>query len=96
MDKGLAALFIALAVVLGAAGCDDGRGSPATAKGDTPIRFVICSAGDRDCFVAARFDTFESCESHKQVASYLCDRRTPGQITCTAPGQTTAVSYCTK
>jgi hypothetical protein len=89
---------LALALLVAtAAGCDDGRGSPATAKGDTTVRFVICGAGDRDCLVSARFGNFESCEEYKKFANMLCNSRTPGRMTCQAPDPPSLVtSYCTK
>ena len=90
----LAASITALALV----GCSGERGGPSTATGDTPVRYVICSDGERDCFVVARFDTFESCESHKEISISLCDRRVPDRIVCTRNTATPllARAYCTK
>ena len=88
-------LVVALLAVLAAA-CDDERGSPATAKGDTPIRYVICSVGDKDCFVAARFTDFSACERHKEWSGMVCDRNKPGRMVCNTPESTESVGYCTK
>lgn len=81
MKISLAFLSIFLGMFLVA--CDESA-TPQTAKGDTPIRYVICSIGDKDCILVARFVDFDSCETHKKVAEMLCDSRsTPGTITCT-------------
>lgn len=68
------------------------------AEGDTPIRYVICGVGETNCFVAARFNNLDACESHKSMSEMLCDTKSdPGKITCTKDtGTTVAVAYCTK
>jgi hypothetical protein len=79
-------------------GCDSqGGGTPETAKGDTNIRYVICDIGDTNCFVAARFKSIDSCESHKRWSEMLCDSRAePGKMVCTPDtGTQVSVSYCT-
>lgn len=71
--------------------------TPATAKGETPVRFIVCSTGDIDCAVFARFDNLGSCEVHKEFASSLCDfDNTPGKIVCTKVSGRAAnvVAYC--
>ena len=71
--------------------------TPAAAKGDTPVRFIVCSFGDVNCKVFARFDDLGSCEVHKEFASARCDfDTTPGKIICSkVPGRdTTVVAYC--
>lgn len=70
---------------------------PAKAKGDTPVRFIICSLGDVDCEVFARFDNLGSCEAHKEFANALCDfNTTPEKIICNKGSvrATTVVTYC--
>lgn len=79
--------------------CDGASTSrtPATAKGDTPVRFIVCSIGDVNCTVFARFDNLGSCEAHKEFASSLCDfDTTSGKILCSkVSGRDTAViAYC--
>jgi hypothetical protein len=79
-------------------GCGNGHSdSPETAKGDTRIRYVICSMGGTGCFVAARFKDIDGCESHKKWAEMLCDSQSnPGKMVCTRDtGTAVSVSYCT-
>ena len=93
----VALFFSGFATLTLLAACDGWLAdTPKTAKGDTPIRYIVCSAGDKNCFVVARFKDFETCESYKQISGSLCDRiSTPGQIICkTDPGPTIAVAYC--
>jgi len=71
--------------------------TPATANGKTPIRYIICSNDDTNCFVAARFKDFDGCKSHDRWASMLCDSTSmPGKMVCEEDrGPKIAVSYCT-
>jgi hypothetical protein len=56
---------------------------PEKAKGDTPVRFIVCAGLPQNCTVFARFKTIEHCEIHKQIYLMQCDRQTtPGQIVC--------------
>lgn len=91
--KGIVVRFVALALVLGSTtafltACDGTPISstslaPATAKGDTPVRFIVCMYGDVNCRVMARFDGLGSCEVHKDFANTNCDfDTTPGKIIC--------------
>lgn len=89
---------MALTLTIALAACDGGRGdTPQTARGDTPVKYVIRSTGGAGCFIAARFKDLDGCESHKEWADSLCDRRsTPGKMICTKdPGPRIAVAYCT-
>ena len=89
-------LFVSLFLILSSA-CGKAD-SPQAARGDTPIRYVICEVGDKNCFVTARFDKFETCEYYKQIQDMGCDRvSVPGQILCkTLPGPHIGVAYCTE
>lgn len=91
-------LFIAATAAL-LTGCLDFGGNDGGvkgAKGDTPVRYVICGAGESACFVAARFARLDSCESHKKWSEMLCDSTTPGVMNCRADtGAQVAHSYCT-
>jgi len=88
-------LFIG--ALVGCVADDSHRGKPETAQGETPIRYVICSAGGGSCFVSARFTDFESCESHKKWSGMLCDSKSqPGKMVCTPGDDSIAVAYCTK
>ena len=78
------------------AACSDVRDGPATAKGETGVRYVICSRGDTNCFVDARFKHFETCERYNRDSSMLCDRTDPGRMVCKADSSPLAVGYCTK
>ena len=73
------------------------RDKPETARGETPIRYVICSSGGGSCFVSARFTDFDSCESHKKWSGMLCDSKSvPGKMVCTPGDDSIAVAYCTQ
>ena len=67
------------------------------ANDETPIRYVICSQGGTNCFVAARFKDLDGCEDHKYWADMLCDKfSTPGKMICTQDKYPKlGVAYCT-
>jgi hypothetical protein len=89
-------LFVFLVVALGY-GCSAGEVGVKDASGDTPVRYVICSVGEKNCFVAARFKDLDACQSHKDWADMLCDSRSkPGVMICTRDsGESIATAYCT-
>ena len=96
----LSVLLLSCSVLLIA--CDGTANSPSgdtpqTAKGETPVRYIVCSAGDTDCFVVARFKDMNTCDDYREQNSMLCDRiSTAGQITCrkdTSPR--IGAGYCT-
>lgn len=78
-------------------GCGDSSKGAKDAKGETPVKYVICGLGESNCFVAARFDNLSACEGHKEFAEMLCDSQTdPTKMTCTKDTKpSTAVVYCT-
>jgi hypothetical protein len=88
-------LALAVMVVVSACNASD---TPQDARGETPVRYVICSVGDTDCFVAARFKDFSSCESHRKWAEMLCDSISrAGKMSCRKdPEPSIGVAYCTK
>jgi hypothetical protein len=66
------------------------------AKGDTPVKYIICAPTGLDCLVSARFDNLDSCQSHKEWADMLCDKTSSlGQMTCKENTHKIAVAYCT-
>lgn len=76
--------------------CTDERNDVKSAGGETPVRYVICGLGEKDCFVAARFTNLDACERHRKWSEMLCDTSNPGTMTCTK--DTTppiSVAYCT-
>lgn len=92
--------ILAVIGALALAGCDQLNQNDRTlggANGETPVRYVICSVGDTNCFVAARFKDFHGCESHDRWASMLCDSAsTPGKMVCEEDkGRQIAVTHCT-
>ena len=88
------ALIGAAALLVTACSETGGTGAVA-ATGDTAVRYVLCSAGESNCFVAARFKTLDSCEYYKKWSAMLCDSSTPGRMECKAdPGTQLAFSYC--
>ncbi len=90
-------LILALSATALLTGCDGGgEGGVKGAKGDTPIRYVICSHGEQSCFVAARFANLDGCESHKKWADMLCDNTTPGVMNCRHDSNPISVAYCTQ
>ena len=86
------------AMMVSVAGCGLSVGEQGVkgAKGDTPAKYVICSAGETNCFVAARFKDLDACERHKKWADMLCDSiSTPGLMTCrTPPEPSIGNAYC--
>jgi len=87
-----------LALVLLLAGCGGGNSEGIKgAKGETPIRYVICGVGESNCFVSARFKDIDGCESHKKWSEMLCDSRSnPTKMICEKDnGAQIAFSYCT-
>lgn len=79
-------LLYLIAMLISLTACDDAvtsPASPATAKGDTPVRFIVCMYGDVNCRVMARFDSLGYCEVHKEFAKTNCDfDTTPDKIIC--------------
>ena len=96
MKVQLQALFL-FSTLAGCAGGDEHRDKPETARGETPIRYVICSSSGGSCFVSARFSDFDSCESHKNWSNMLCNTRSEhGKMICTQGDDSIAVAHCTK
>ncbi|WP_156480469.1 hypothetical protein [Aquipseudomonas alcaligenes] len=87
--------FVVLAILTGCTAGNDG--GVKNAKGETPVKYVICSPGEKSCFVAARFKDLDSCQSHKEWSEMLCDKNsTPGKMVCTKDnGPQVASAYCT-
>jgi hypothetical protein len=89
-------ILAGIVLLLGAAAACGGTG-PGGARGATPVRYVVCAPGDRDCRVVARFRDRHACERHREVGAMFCDRNVPGQITCRAGRSVTgATAYCTE
>ena len=85
--------LLVLAALSGLAAC---KALPKNARGQTPMRYVLCNAQGEDCFVAARFSDLHSCERYRTFALASCDEATqPGKLICdTAHPSTTKSSYC--
>lgn len=94
MNKNIYTLV--LAILLVSCGNENVEGIRG-AKGETPVRYVICDAGEADCFVSARFKDLDGCESHKKWSEMLCDSVShPGQMICEKNNKPQIVfSYCT-
>ncbi len=91
-------LFICTGLALTLLGCGgSSEGGVKGAKGDTPVRYIICGQGETNCFLAARFDDLDGCQRHKDWAEMLCDREsTPGTMVCRKDtGPQISFSYCT-
>ena len=89
--------LIAFLLVLVTVGCGGGVvDGVKNATGETPIKYVICSPGEKSCFVSARFKDLDSCQSHKDWSEMLCDKvTTPGEMVCKANTSSVASAYCT-
>lgn len=91
--------WIALLAALLLTACDHGGSVDGVknAKQETPVRFVICSLGEKNCFVSARFKDMDSCSTHKQWAEMLCDSLSqPNKMICTKDTKSrVAEAYCT-
>lgn len=93
--KNLLSTIVAAVILIG---CSDRTADGVkNAKGQTPVKYVICSPGETLCFVSARFKDLDSCESHKEWSVMLCDKRsTPGKMICTQDtGAQISSAYCT-
>jgi len=69
---------------------------PKNARGQTPMRYVLCNAQGDDCFIAARFSDLRSCERYRTFALASCDDQAqPGKLICDVehPDKTKS-SYC--
>lgn len=92
--KYIAPVFILLLLV----GCESSTSSEVkSASGETPVKYVICSQGEFNCFVTARFKDLNKCQSYKDWADMLCDKIfTPSKMTCVQDnGPKIGVTYCT-
>ena len=79
-------------------GCENSR--TVKGEGETPAKFVSCPLGEKkECFVAARFQDLDRCESYKAWAEMFCDQTSsPGQMICSRDrsiGNELSVSRCT-
>lgn len=92
--KYIAPVFILLLL----SGCESSNSKDVkSASGETPVKYVICSQGENNCFVAARFKDLDGCQSHKDWADMLCDKiSTPSKMICAQDnGPKIGVAYCT-
>ena len=81
------------------AGCEGSTpGEVKSVSGETPFKYVICSQGDSNCLVTARFKDLDKCQSYKEWAEMLCDKIfTPSKMTCVQDhGPKIGITYCTK
>lgn len=83
-------------MIFASAGCSREQGV-AGARGETPVRYVICGIGETNCFVSARFKDLDSCESHRNWSEMLCDSRSvPDTMVCKKDkGPSIGYAYCT-
>ncbi len=85
-------------ILLLLAGCDsNSSGEVKSVSGETPVKYVICSLGDSNCVVTARFKDLDKCQSYKDWADMLCDKIfTPSKMTCVQDnGPKIGITYCT-
>ena len=76
--------------------CGDRKPDVKSAKGETTVKYVICGPAESNCFVAARFQDLEQCQSHKDWSDMYCDKRSsPGVMVCKQGIEPSfGVSYC--
>ena len=92
--KYIAHVFILLLLT----GCESNTSSEVKrASGETSVKYVICSQGESNCLVAARFKNLDKCQSYKDWADMLCDKIfTPSKMTCVQDnGPKVGNTYCT-
>lgn len=91
----LLSLLVA-AAMLTACGANDSA-NVQNAKGETPAKYIICDQSESNCFVAARFKDLQACQSHKEWADMLCDKKTsPSVMVCKEDtGVPIGTAYCT-
>lgn len=96
--QSLIKIFALLITALLIAPCESADLGVKGAKGETPVKYVICSISGTNCFVAARFDELEACESYKHWHGMLCDKVSKtGEMLCrTNTGRTISTAYCTR
>ena len=67
-----------------------------SARGETPVKYVVCTAAEQNCFVAARFHAMDSCERHKMWSGMLCNTEpTSGNMICRPDKVPMTFGYCT-
>ena len=86
-----ASLLIAIAATAGLAGCSR---LPKNARGQTPVRYVLCDAQGHDCYVAARFENIRSCERYLRFDRAKCDDSQPGKLSCDLDSPPPTTSSC--
>lgn len=90
--------LVLISILLFLASCNDSKTHGVIdAKGDTPVKLVLCGAGESNCFVSARFKDLDGCESHKKWGEMLCDSvSNPEKMTCVKDaGAKLTYTYCT-
>jgi hypothetical protein len=58
--------------------CDKLGEGAKNAKDETPMKYVVCSPGEKDCVLMARFKDMEACYSYKKKEEMVCTR-VPGK-----------------
>jgi hypothetical protein len=78
-------------------GCSSSDKGVVSVDGPTPVRYVLCGAGESNCFLAAKFKDMDGCHSHKERDEWRCDKRSrPGVVVCKDESdRTIAHGYCT-
>jgi len=77
---------LACLAIVAIAGCGDASKGAAAAKGDTPVKYVICNQSQDFCFVSARFQDIDGCNRYRERDALACKKMEPGHIACSPPG----------
>lgn len=91
MDRRFLLVLSVALVGLSACGAEQGVKG---AKGDTPVKHVICGANETNCFVASRYKDLDGCMRHNKWSNMLCDSRSePGTMICKDDNPSSQVTY---
>ena len=66
-------------------------------KQSFPIKYNICDIAYSNCFVVAKFDDQDSCESAREKGSWYCDTVTdPAKPDCNVKKSGISTSFCSE
>lgn len=59
-----------------------------------PVVGEICAKVDGQCIANAKYKNWTACQNEIELGNMLCDRSTPGRVTCLPTTDTMAVGQC--
>ncbi len=88
-SKSVIAILILLVFILG--------GFVIYEKYTFPIKYKVCNITYSDCFVVAKFEDLDSCESAKEKGGWYCDTVTdPMKPDCRVEKSNIATAFCSE